>query len=111
MRPTHFDEVWTAPDLSISATGEEMALAWATLSHIDWDDMESRIPAGAVDAHGVTLDRNNRYLRLGILAESLNMSRRGKDGEGWTLMDNPHYRTLIESMLDAFDKSLAAFEG
>ncbi len=95
----------TAPDLSVTITENEAKLAFEVFDSFDWDLIEDSLPPNALDPDGVPINRNNRSLRLAVMAENVQLIRGDKSGKGISMMDNPHYEHLIEAMLDAFDKA------
>lgn len=99
-------KAWTAPDLSVTITEEEADWAWHMFKLFDWDLFESKVPAGATDTDGQPTDRNNKHLRLLVMANCALCHRLGPDKaepEAMRLMNNPTFRIMVEKLLETYE--------
>lgn len=92
----------TAPDMSVTILQTEAEQALETFDFYDWDKLEQGMPAGSKDTSGNPIDRHNQDVRRLVLAECLAHAR-GALGEGTTQMNNPHFRHMIDTLLNGFD--------
>lgn len=91
--------------MSISITDDEAMRALELFHYVGWEDIESGLPEGATDTSGVPLNRHNRNIRLGTLAECLTFVRSAPEGAGLDLMNNRYYEQYVNLLLDAYDKT------
>lgn len=98
-------ESYTSPDLSVTITEDEANHAWAEFASIDWAAVEADLPTGSADSTGRPLNRHNINLQRAFMSASLVCLRVGHENavdESFKLMDNPHFRIMVDTALRTY---------
>lgn len=98
-------------DGMITLNEDAIAYALELFDFTDWDKLEAELPDGIKDTSGTPVDRNNRNIRLWVLAGAVGLAHGEQEGpaleattSGMELMNNPAYEQVIESLLNAYDR-------
>lgn len=95
------------PDGTLSLTPNQAEIIFDAYDHMDWADIESKVPAGARDTSGNLIDRHNLNIKKLVMGELLmleNFPREEAHNKfNFFFTHYPEVQTIVEVMITSFE--------